>query len=264
MIRKRRLVIAVALCAVLSGGVLLSGAGGSQKNLSLAAARSEQPTGGKPHSARLLPARRRVIAGRRRAVLRHVRLHHQIRPFKALHGPVGTKSQALRMAAASLAAYVSPTADARDASAASVSAEPTPSESASGGLHTVYEGSNVSAGLLPTDQGLCFVEVVSGTISSICTTNPVVSSGLGLLLHTAGEYQLVGVLPEGASTLTVEEASGATIEVPLDTEDGYAVTTKVAPITMRVTNSNSSAYSVPLNGPKTLPEAVQSPATPGG
>jgi hypothetical protein len=267
MTRKRGLIIVGLICIVLSGLVAFNGVGGSgQINMSLVALREQQGTGGNPFGPHLLPARRRrrAITEPRGAVLRRAPiLRHQIRPFKVLRGPVGTKSQALRMAAATLSAAVSPGAG--DAKAASFSAESNPTESASGGLHTVYEGSNVSAGLLPTARALCFVEVVSETSSSVCTTNPDVSSGLGLLLHTAGEYRLVGVLPEGATSLTVEEAGGAKIEVPLDAEGGYSFATKGTPITMRVSNSNSPVYNVPLNVPaSSSPAAVQSPATPGG
>src|ERR1700739_3472581 len=73
MIPKRRLAIVAVLCAVLGGGVLLGGAGGGQKEISLAASRSvRHRTDSKPRSARLLPARRRAIewrAGLRRATL---------------------------------------------------------------------------------------------------------------------------------------------------------------------------------------------------
>lgn len=249
-----------------------SGVGSSgQRNMSLVASRGEQHrTGGESFSARpkpfgthASPARRRAIAWRGAALWRAPILRHQIRPFKALHGPAGTSSQALRKAAATLSTSMS--RGAGDAKAASFSADPNPSESTNGGLYTVYEGSSVSAGLLPTARALCFVEVVSGTSSSVCTTNPDVSSGLGLLLHIAGEYRLVGVLPEGATGLTVEEVGGAMVEVPLDAEDGYSFATKGTPITMRVTNNNNPAYSVPLNGPTTTPTAGQSrPATTGG
>jgi hypothetical protein len=247
MRRKRYLVALVVICVVLGGGAAFGGVSVSdQRSTSLVASHSEK------HRTR------GRVALRRAPILRH-----QIHPFKALHDPVGTKNQALRMAAAALSASLSPGAG--SAKAASLSAEPNPSESTSGSLHMVYENSNVSAGLLPTARALCFVEVVSEISSSVCTTNPDVSSGLGLALHTAGEYRLVGVLPEGATGLTVEETGGATIEVPLNTENGYSFATKVTPITMRVTNSNSTAYSVPLNGPKTPTAAAsESPATTGG
>lgn len=270
MTGRRGLLVAAVICAVVGGGAALSGVGtGGQRSMSLVASRNEQhQSGGKAFAARLRkPSSAHSLAARRRALNAALRrapiLRHQIRPFKALHGSEGTKSQALRMAAAMLSASVS--RDAGDAKAAAFSAESNSNESTNSGLHTVYEGSNVAAGLLPTARALCFVEVVSGSSSSVCTTNPDVSSGLGLLLHTAGEYRLVGVLPEGATGLTVEEAGGAKIEVPLDAEDGYSFATKGAPITMLVTNSNSPAYSVPLNGPKKTSATVgSSPAATGG
>jgi hypothetical protein len=254
-------IVAAVFFVGLGGAVLgeaLGDAGAGQKEISLVDSRHRHRVY-RRHSIRL-HNRGRVISKMPLAGLRRVMLH-QRRPFKALRdGPVGTKNQALRESSASLAASVLPETSLRASTAnvASASAEPTASEPGSG-LRTVYEGSGVAAGLLPTSEGLCFIEIVSEIGSSICTTNPNVSSGLGLLLHVAGEYHLVGVLPEGAASARLEEANGEVIDAPLDAEDGYAITTKSVPTALRITNSNGSAASVRLNGPP--PPPTPSPST---
>jgi hypothetical protein len=123
---------------------------------------------------------------------------------------------------------------------------PDPTEPLSGALHTVYHSATITTGLVPKDGGVCFVGTVSGESSAICTTAEGASSGLGLMVTSAGEYHIMGVLPEGAIGAKVEDPSGALVNAPLNGEDGYAITTKVAPAKLRVTNSDGSQYEVSI------------------
>lgn len=114
-------------------------------------------------------------------------------------------------------------------------------------LRTVYESANIATGVMATAQGLCFIVVVAGTSSSLCTTTAAASKGgLGLLLHRGREYDVIGVLPEGAKRAEVEEADGTRIETPLDGNDGYAITMEAEPNDMIVTEENGSVYHVGL------------------
>jgi hypothetical protein len=139
----------------------------------------------------------------------------QVRMFKAFRDPAGATSQALQASATRLAALSA--------------AEPHASEPQPGLLRTVYSSRDVTAGVFPTGRGLCFVAVVSGIGSSICTTTRSARAGLGLLLHTEGGYHVVGVLPDGAKAPVVTQASGEAATAPLSHQEGYAATTKTEP-----------------------------------
>lgn len=152
--------------------------------------------------------------------------------FKALRAPTGAWSQPIRE---NVGNYV-----------ALGPVRPNPTEPLSGALHTVYSGATVKTGVISEDGGLCFVGTVSGETAAVCTTGEGVSSGLGLMIQEASEYHIMGVLPENATEAKIEDPDGTLVGVPLNAEDGYAITTKVAPARLRVTVSNGSQYDVPI------------------
>lgn len=156
----------------------------------------------------------------------------QKRLFKVLRS-TASASETLRDAASLIAA---PMMEGHNARAASASTSE---------LRTVYESGNITTGILPTTQGLCFVSVVAGINSSLCTTTAsAAKGGLGLLVSQGHDYYLTGVLVEGAKRAVVEEASGARVETPLDGEDGYAVALESAPRLVVVTEEDGSVYKV--------------------
>lgn len=67
---------------------------------------------------------------------------------------------------------------------------------------------------------------------------------MGLLVHDGEIYDVMGVLPEGAKSAALGERSGSAVEVPLNSDDGYAITLKSEPTNLIVTEQNGSVTQI--------------------
>jgi hypothetical protein len=82
----------------------------------------------------------------------------------------------------------------------------------------------------------------------ICTTTAAASEhGVSLIEQSrGGSYNVIGVLPDGAQDATIEKADGTTIQTPLSTGGGYAVTTETKPTVLAYTNASGSVQRLSL------------------
>lgn len=242
----------VVVVAVVSVLAVFVADGTSATSTPIAAAQPQMPSATPTPNTIGERRKRRAVQSENAAALRmqgRAATPEQKRLFKVFRDPASPTSQTLRNGA--------------DLFAVPVVAGPQPAVAGPSELRTVFESSTITTGMFSTNQGLCFVGIVSGISSSLCTTTAAASKGgLGLLMHRGQEYDVMGVLPEGAKRAAVEEANGARIETPLDGADGYAFTIESEPNNLVVTDENGSVYEVGLAGAESRRSI--SPTNPAG